>query len=104
MGQASDAYIDYLHTQCVFTADDNGEDNNDHKYQRRLGVVLFVVQLSTDLKILAQISIALLNQVLIQYLPVIATGWFGTEKPQIQNQEFQEGHEHALTICIKCVS
>ena len=32
MGQASDAYIDYLHTQCVFTEHDNGEDNNDQKH------------------------------------------------------------------------
>ena len=43
VGQASDAYIDYLHTQCVFTPDDNGEDNNDHKYHRRLGLVFFFV-------------------------------------------------------------
>ena len=36
MGQASDAYIDYLHTQCVSTEHDNGRDNNEHKHQSKL--------------------------------------------------------------------
>ena len=35
-GQASAAYIDYLHTQCVSTEHDNGRDNNEHKHQSKL--------------------------------------------------------------------
>ena len=56
MGQASDAYIDYLHTQCVFIEQGNGDDNNDHKEQRRRGEFYFLIQMLATLTLPVKIS------------------------------------------------